>query len=60
MEKAAAAGDLTEDMTMATPKVPEVLDNRTPGSLIDLVFVLREQRALIEARAELIKASRST
>lgn len=41
---------------MATPKVPEVLDNRTPGSLIDLVFVLREQRALIEARAELIKA----
>jgi hypothetical protein len=38
------------------PTVPEVLDNRTPGSLIDLVFVLREQRKLIEARAELIKA----
>jgi hypothetical protein len=45
-------------MTTATPKVPkvpEVLDNKTPGSLIDLVFVLREQRKLIEARADLIR-----
>lgn len=40
---------------MAVPKVPEVLDNKTPGSLVDLVFALREQRKLIEARAELIK-----
>lgn len=39
---------------MAVPKVPAVLDNKTPGSLVDLVFTLREQRKLIEARAELI------
>lgn len=37
-------------------KVPEVLDNKTPGSLIDLIYTLREQRKLVEARAELIKA----
>lgn len=37
------------------PTVPEVLDNKTPGLLIDLVFVLREQRKLIEARADLIR-----
>jgi len=40
---------------MAVPKVPEVLDNRTPGSLVDLVWSLREQRKLWEARAELIR-----
>jgi hypothetical protein len=38
------------------PKIPEVLDNKTPGSLVDLIFALREQRKLIEARADLIKA----
>ena len=36
-------------------KVPEVLDNKTPGSLIDMVFALREERKLWETKAELIK-----
>lgn len=40
---------------MAAPKVPEVLDNKTPGSLIDLVFSLREHRKLLETRAGMIK-----
>ena len=37
------------------PKVPEVLDNKTPGSLIDLVFGLHEQRKLWETRVDMIK-----
>ena len=40
---------------MAVPKVPENLELRTPGSLVDLVWSLREQRKLWEARAELIR-----
>jgi hypothetical protein len=41
---------------MTSPKVPEVLDNKTPGFLVDMIFSLREQRKLIEARVDLIKA----
>lgn len=41
---------------MASPKVPEDLTPFSPGKLVDLVWTLREQRKLIEARADLIKA----
>ena len=40
---------------MTVPKVPENLDVRTPGSLVDLVWSLKEQRKLIETRAEMIR-----
>jgi len=43
-------------MAAKVPSLPPDLSLRTPGSLVDLAFTLREQRKLIEARAELIKA----
>lgn len=38
-----------------TTKIPQDLSKSTPGKLVDLVWTLREQRKLVEARAELIK-----